>query len=120
MAFHWYAFRRIERPGFSIVGMFAHKQNGNQGGEYNAHPFLLATYSEEGDIKDSHVWWLIEDDDLQVWSDISVRGDTLITGHRPLPEEFDAPMDEIFSKVVVGGDGKFKILLSNEPKPSEG
>jgi hypothetical protein len=115
-AFKFYAFRRIEREKYWLLGIYAQKQNGMANSEYNAHPFLMVTYSKQGEFIDDHVWWFIEDDMLQVWTEIAVAGDTLLVGRKE--EIADKQLSEIYSKTIVEPSGKFRQVYANFPAPS--
>ncbi len=111
-AFDFYAFAKEKREDFWIVSIFALKKLMEQK-VYHQHPFIIATYSTSGESLDGFVWWTIVDDDIQVWEDVEVKGDTFMTGTKDdLSKE---ELDETFEKRVFTPLGTFKSVYSNYP-----
>ncbi len=116
-SFKYYAFHRIHLDHHWLLGIYAQKQNRNANDEYNGHPFLTVTYDDEGNLIDNYVWWWIEDDMLQVWTEIAVQAETLLTGRKD--EIGDTQLEEVYTKVTIGSRGFFKTIYNHPPEESK-
>jgi hypothetical protein len=111
--FDFYGFAKEKRKDFWLVSIFAYKHTLEQN-VYHQHPFILATYSNSGLLLDNFVWWSIIDDDIQVWDDVEVMGDTLMVGRKK--EIYDFELDEVYGKVVLTENGRFRSVYPNFPQ----
>lgn len=76
--------------------------------EFHAHPVLLLTYSDSGELIDQLRWTYMIDDMEQIYNDIDVIGDTLISGYSP---GYGKQIEEVYFKTVISQDGKFDQVL---------
>lgn len=109
-SYTFHGFKKITFDNFILAAVFAKKKEFDYDNEYHAHPFYLITYTKEGNIIDDYVWWIIEDDALQVWTDIDVAGDTLLTGRKESVN--DSKLEKISSKTILTKQGRFETVFS--------
>lgn len=109
----FYAFAKEKRGRYWLCSMLGVKREMEQA-VYGHNPFLLATYREDGAMIDEFIWWTIVDDDLQVYDDVAVAGDTLLVGRKD--HERDSELSEVYARVVIDGDGRLREVYSAWPE----
>lgn len=109
----FYAFAKEKRGRYWLCSMLGVKREMEQV-VYGHNPFLLATYREDGALIDEFIWWCIVDDDIQVYDDVDVAGDTLLVGWKN--RESDSELSEVYARVVIDGDGRFREVFSAWPE----
>ncbi len=113
-AFRFYAFHKVKKKNYWLVGVYAHKQQRNANNEFFGHPFLMLTYDRNGRLIDSFVWWHIDHDMLEVYTEIAVEGETLLVGRKE--ELHDSYLTEIYQKTIVTKGGRFQTVYSEFPR----
>lgn len=106
--FNFYAFKKIERADYILTAAFANTKVWD-GREYYVHPFLLTTYTPKGQIIDSHVWWIVNDDTLEIYDDIAIKGDTFMIVSKNIE---NGAIEEVFRKTVLHPNGKFETVFT--------
>jgi hypothetical protein len=112
-AYDFYAYAKVKRRDFWLVSIFAYKHT-KEDAHYHVHPFLLATYSEDGRLIDDFVWWYIIADDIEFWHSVRVNEDTLVIGYRDDNE--DGPLQQINEKIVITDHGYFESIFQDYPE----
>jgi hypothetical protein len=109
-AFEFYAFTKQEHQNYWLVSIFAYmREMVNE--VYYQHPFIFATYSKDGILLDDFVWWSIIAEDVQIWDDVQVVGDTFMVGSKG--GAMSDRLTEIYEKMVITDDGYFEIVYDN-------
>ncbi len=112
--FKFYAFHKVKQKNYWLVGVYAQKQQRKTNNEFFGHPFLLITYSKSGKLIDSFVWWYIDEDTLQAWTEIAVEGETLLVGRKE--KLHDIYLTEIYQKTILTKGGRFQTVFSGFPE----
>lgn len=114
-AYEFYAFATEKREDYHLVSIFAYKHT-MEASVYHLHPFVLATYSNDGKFIDDFVWWIIVADDIQVWNEVEIREDTFLVGSKEAVQA--SRLSQVYEKTVLAKDGTFQTFFSDYPEGS--
>lgn len=76
--------------------------------EFHAHPVLLITYSESGELVDHFLWTYFIDDAEQIYEDVDVVDGIFVSGYSP---RYGKAIEKIYSRTSINDGGKFQSLF---------